>query len=80
MPCAVTPVCVIGGCPPTTSSVAAGISSRRRANARSTAGPFLRSQSMPTKRKCGTLQSRSTSIGLWLRPTPTTCTFSGATP
>ena len=33
--------------------------SRRRSNARSTPAPFLRAQSMPTKRKRGRLQSRS---------------------
>ena len=36
-----------------------GSSSRRRANARRTPSPFLRGQSMPTNRKRGVLQSRS---------------------
>jgi hypothetical protein len=35
---------------------------------------------MPTNKKRGVLQSRTSAGAVWLRPTPTTCTFPGAIP
>ena len=80
MPWPVTPGARRRGWPPTTSSVAAGSRSRRRANAATTASPRLRSHSRPTNRKRGRDQSRRPGGGTLFGPNPTTCTFSGATP